>query len=141
MRLRDFIFSLGIIVGLGGCLSDRPSGDNNHASTVNARSHVAWTGTYQGIFPCADCEGIATMLMINPDMSYALRTRKLGKQNIDKKSNGSFIWLPDNSHIRLLGKDQKQVFRVGNGFLEMTMPDDRPIEKNEKRNFYLEKSN
>lgn len=141
MHLIRFIFSLAIIIGLGGCLSDRLSSDNDHVSTVNARSQVAWVGTYQGIFPCTDCEGIATMLVLDPDMSYALRTRRLGKQNIDKKSNGSFIWLPDNNHIRLLGKDQKQVFRVGNGFVELTLPDGRPIETNEKRDFYLEKSN
>lgn len=143
MRLRDLIFSLGIIVGLGGCLnlSDELSGDNDHTDTVNARAQVPWVGTYQGIFPCAECDGVATMLILNPDMTYALRTRMLGKENIDKKSNGSFIWLPDNSHIRLLGKGRKQMFRVDDGFLELTMPDGRPIKTTEKRNFYLEKSN
>ena len=135
-------FCFTAVFGLGGCLIiDELSNNDNNAPMVNAKEEIRWAGTYQGIFPCADCEGVATMLMLNPDRTYALRTRMLGKENIDKKRNGTFIWLPDNNHIRLLGKGQKQVFHVGKGFLELTQPDGRAIETDKKENFYLEKSN
>ena len=67
------------------------SSDTVYETVDNAKTSVAWAGIYQGIFPCSGCEGIATMLKINNDLTYSLRTRKLGKEEIDKKSNGKFI--------------------------------------------------
>lgn len=112
----------------------------SHPVVANARSNVQWTGTYQGIFPCAGCEGVATMLKLNPDMTYALRTRQLGLEDIDRKSDGSFMWLKDNSHIVLQGKNQNRVFRVGDGFLQLTGPDGKPVPSPNPNAFYLEKT-
>ncbi|SUO94437.1 copper resistance protein NlpE [Suttonella ornithocola] len=106
----------------------------------NARSAVSWNGVYQGIFPCAGCEGVATMLQLNADSTYLLRTRMLGKEEIDRKSEGSFTWMPDNSHIQLQGHSQNRFFRVGEGFLQLTLPDGKPIPSNNPEAFFLEKT-
>lgn len=131
---------------LSGCASDEAVNSQNgthspnRAAVNNARSNVQWTGIYQGIFPCSGCEGVATMLKLNPDMTYALRTRQLGRENIDRKSNGTFRWLPDNSHIVLQGKNQNRIFRVGNGFLQLTDSNGKPVKTNNPNAFYLEKT-
>lgn len=36
----------------------------------NAANALDYFGTYTGVLPCADCEGIETTLVINPDTTY-----------------------------------------------------------------------
>lgn len=112
----------------------------NYAEIANARQKLQWTGVYQGIFPCTSCEGIATMLTIKPDMSFSLRTRELGREDIDKKSEGKFVWLSDNSHIQLQGTDSKRVFRIGDGFMELMGANGKPVTTANRKDFILEKT-
>lgn len=135
--------SLLLCLVLAGCAStpDQTKDENKaHPEVENARTSVNWQGTYQGIFPCADCEGIATMLSLNPDMTYALRTRELGKEEIDKKSNGTFTWNKKNSHISFKIGEQVRTFRVGQGFVQLTQADGRPIKASNPERYYLEKT-
>ena len=62
------------------------------ASEQKVVSPPEWEGTYTGVVPCADCEGISTTLTLNRDMTYALQTRYLGKgfQTYDRRS--TFRW-------------------------------------------------
>ncbi len=39
----------------------------------------SWQGSYSGVVPCANCEGIETELTLSGDMSYLLTTRYLGR--------------------------------------------------------------
>lgn len=112
----------------------------SYAEVSNARQKVKWNGVYQGIFPCSGCEGIATMLKINPDMSFELRTRELGREEMDKKSTGKFVWLSDNSHIQLQGTETKRIFRVGDGFIELMGNNGKPVAAANRKNFVLEKT-
>lgn len=91
----------------------------DYAVVANARNTLNWAGTYQGIFPCSRCEGTAMMITLSRDLSYSLRTRRLGIDNMDRKENGKFSWT-DSSHIRL-GGQQPLTFRVGDDFLEQTL--------------------
>lgn len=145
-------FTVTILMGslflLVGCTPpERPTNFVTHGKTThhaiisNARNHVSWTGTYQGIFPCTGCEGVAIMLKLNQDMTYSSRTRRLGKENIDRKSNGTFIWQRDNSHIILQeGASQKQIFRVDDGFVQLIGADGKEIPNKNPEAFYLEKT-
>lgn len=112
----------------------------NYAEVANARQKLQWSGIYQGIFPCTGCEGIATMLTIKPDMSFTLRTRELGREDIDKKSEGKFVWLSDNSHIQLQGTDSKRIFRIGEGFMELMGANGKPVTTANRKDFILEKT-
>ena len=38
----------------------------------NATANSNWAGEYEGVFPCADCEGIKVELDLNPDKTYEL---------------------------------------------------------------------
>ena len=42
----------------------------------NAQNALDWNGTYQGLLPCASCEGIATELVLNDDGTYRLQPRE-----------------------------------------------------------------
>lgn len=58
----------------------------------NAKTSLDWNGTYQGVVPCADCEGIETSLTLNEDNTYILTKTYLGKDGEAFKEEGSFSW-------------------------------------------------
>ena len=135
---------LGISL-LAGC----SSGDSKSARTSdstqstqplkNARQSLSWLGTYQGILPCANCEGIATMLVIEDGGKYTLRTRQLGIEDKDRKYQGTYSWKNDSTLV-LSGAVQEKVFTVYNGYLQAMMPDGSPIPAHPGANYRLEKS-
>ena len=65
------------------------------------------TGIYGGFVPCADCEGIITYLLLNPDMSYRLEETYYKKDEKVFRTNGNWkmekgkIILYDNNEVRL----------------------------------------
>jgi uncharacterized membrane protein len=63
------------------------------------------TGIYGGFVPCADCEGIITYLLLNPDMSYRMEETYYKKDDKVVTSNGT--WKMENGKIVLY--DNKQV--------------------------------
>ena len=74
-----------------------PTGDNSMTS-------LDWNGTYKGVTPCADCEGIETVITLNPDKTYSLSTRYLGKKETRTNvKSGSFEWSADGGSVTLKG--------------------------------------
>lgn len=67
----------------------------------NSRNSVDWTGTYRGITPCADCEGIDTEMVLHEDGRYEIATVYLGKSDEVFRESGSFTWSEDGSRIQL----------------------------------------
>lgn len=57
-----------------------------------ARNALDWSGTYKGILPCADCEGIDTELQINDDGTFVLTEEYLGKEAGTLTYEGKFNW-------------------------------------------------
>lgn len=59
----------------------------------NSQNALDWPGTYKGITPCADCEGIETKISLNKDTTFVVQTRYLGKGDgkiFEEK--GKFSW-------------------------------------------------
>lgn len=68
-----------------------------------AQTSLDYAGTYQGVTPCADCEGIDVSLSITTEGTYTLGTKYLGKGDgavITKE--GTYSWV-DGSTIELSG--------------------------------------
>lgn len=65
------------------------------------------SGIYGGYVPCADCEGIITYLLLNPDMSYRLEETYYKKDEKVFRANGNWkmdkgkIILYDNNEVKL----------------------------------------
>lgn len=92
---------------------------NNH----NSANSLDWAGVYQGVVPCADCEGIRTKLTLNMDNSYQLSSIYLGKDATPFKQQGHFEWDAKGSVIRLLDqKDGPALYKVGeNQLIQLDM--------------------
>ena len=52
---------------------------------------VDWDGTYFGILPCADCNGIQTILTLNKNLTYEIQMKYLGKDEKVFESKGTFV--------------------------------------------------
>lgn len=103
-------------------------------ATVADTAHTAenaldWNGTYKGILPCADCEGIKTELELNSDKTYEIKETYLGKGDGKPfESKGSFQFDNKNSSIIELDKagDSRKYF-VAKGYLKALDMDGKEI--------------
>lgn len=86
-----------------------------------SENSLDWEGTYSGVLPCADCDGIDTRIILRKNQTYQLVLRYLGipeKESQDFISEGEFNWEDNGNNILLEGeKVDFQKFKVGELFL------------------------
>lgn len=106
----------------------------------NSLTSLDWPGVYQGILPCADCEGIKTQLLLNEDLTYTLKTQYLEKSDSVFSENGKFKWNNSGNTITL-GNSNHQAYQVGENILFHLDKSGNRITGNLARNYTLEKEN
>lgn len=111
------VFGLFLVLSIAGCQKNTlttptvPTGDNSEVS-------LDWAGTYSGVVPCADCEGIATTLSLRDDKTYRLSTLYEGKSTEPFVREGTFSWYDNGSKVRLEGiRDGADKYLVGEDVL------------------------
>lgn len=69
----------------------------------NSKNSLDWAGVYNGILPCADCEGIQTTLELKNDGSYRIQSKYLGKNEKENtfSTSGKFTWDKNGQIITL----------------------------------------
>jgi len=73
-------------------------------SLAQAQTPGDWSGTYRGVLPCSDCQGIQTELTLNKNKTYDLITRYMGKGDAATKAiSGSFSINKEGTVITLGG--------------------------------------
>lgn len=97
-------------------ISDEPIAKTDMHNSMNA---LDWNGIYKGTLPCADCEGVETILTLNPDLTYILFTNYLGRNDaLEEETKGSFIWDETGSTITLSNATSKLIkYKVGENLL------------------------
>ena len=105
-----------------------PSADNGNVRQPNTLAHgdtpenaLDWAGVYQGVYPCADCEGIQISLTLNQNYRYVLVEQYLknGQVSAPRTSTGEFRFDGNAlSYIHLDGNADKRVFFIGEGYAE-----------------------
>ncbi|MCK0130488.1 copper resistance protein NlpE N-terminal domain-containing protein [Flavobacteriaceae bacterium F08102] len=76
----------------------------------NSMNALDWQGTYTGVLPCADCDGIETILILYKDLHYTMQQRYKGKENIATLTNGTFRWDKKGQIITLDNQKAQQYF-------------------------------
>ena len=92
----------------------------DHVATAdpnNAQTSLDWNGSYKGITPCADCEGIETEVTLNQDMTFVIKTKYKGKSDQVYEEKGKFKWDNTGSKITLETPDHPKLFFVGENTL------------------------
>lgn len=95
------------VLMLAMCAAPVANPDPEH----NSRNSVDWGGIYRGVLPCADCEGIEMVVVLDREGGYRMRSRYLGKDTGMIAEQGQFTWNDAGSAVRLLGSGAQ--FLVG----------------------------
>lgn len=107
---KHFILSFIVLflVSVQACKNpDRLSKDEILAMADSSRNALDWDGTYYGILPCDDCDGIETAITIYYDNTFVKKTRHLGKEEGFSEISGTFTWNEIGNIITLDGKHSK----------------------------------
>ncbi len=88
------------------------------AKADTSQNSLDWAGTYEGVVPCASCEGIKTVVTINDDNSYMIKETYLGTEPSVIESKGTFKW--DDAGQRLILSDaERNPYFVGENTLTL----------------------
>ncbi|MGJ5642864.1 copper resistance protein NlpE N-terminal domain-containing protein [Formosa sp. S-31] len=94
------------------------SADIKTADTAhNSMNSLDWNGIYTGTLPCADCEGLKTVIELHSDLRYTEKTQYLGKQETVNETTGTFSWNASGNMITLYKGSAQQSYLVGEGRL------------------------
>jgi copper homeostasis protein (lipoprotein) len=133
------LFLFFLFIGLISCKSIKKAQTKEINTTGdNSMTSVDWEGTYQGVLPCADCEGIKTRIVLQKDLSYVLETRYIGKNEEVFQTKGAFKWDSTGSRITLDGSNNQMYLVVENKLFHLDKDGNR-ITGNLENNYIMEK--
>jgi uncharacterized lipoprotein NlpE involved in copper resistance len=122
MRLNAFVLVIltACTVMMEACQTKQPteelvvSDEMFEDSEHNAVTSLDFMGTYEGILPCADCEGVQTVIELGVGNSYVKKTTYLGKDNNSvSETQGTFSWNDEGNTITLEGEPSPNQYFVG----------------------------
>lgn len=95
--------------------------DTNVVDSHNSENSLDWAGVYEGTTPCADCEGIKTVLELRDDKTYTLSQTYLGKMEGENEfvQTGNFVWDESGSKVLLKSESDTLQYNVGENQLWM----------------------
>lgn len=84
-----------------------------HDAAHTSRNALDWVGTYSGITPCADCEGIRTTVTLSQDGNFTRQRVYLGRSHAPQLDAGSFSWSASGNAVTLAASSEStQQFQV-----------------------------
>ncbi len=117
MKNHIFISAIALLQLASSCGSQNKGVNQDTEKTVtdmhSSQSSLDWEGSYQAVLPCADCEGIATHIILAKDNTYRLSQTYLGKENAEKVTTGKFTWEEGGNKIKLDVQNDNRLFQVG----------------------------
>ena len=135
-KQQSTIDSNAVSDGIDTVAVDKVPGADMH----NAQISLDWNGTYKGVTPCADCEGIETEVTLNKDMTYIIKTKYKGKGDKVFEDTGDFKWDKTGSIVILEGlKDRSSQFFVGENTLTQLDMDGKRVMGDLAENYVLKK--
>ena len=156
--MRYLLFPALVLVLLASC-DPKPAGESTestsvsidttslHADTISeedmhtSKNSLDWSGMYKGVLPCADCEGIETIIILNTDYTYLMQTKYITKGEITPiERTGTFTWNTAGNTIYFSGIENapNQYFVAEYKLIQLDMNGKR-IEGNLASKYILEK--
>nr|WP_319394714.1 copper resistance protein NlpE N-terminal domain-containing protein [uncultured Desulfobacter sp.] len=90
----------------------------NTADNHSSRDSLDWYGTYNGVLPCADCQGIQTRITLRKDNTFTKAVKYLGKDSRSRFSQGTIQWDDQGSTITLAeSRGKTGRYKVGENIL------------------------
>jgi uncharacterized lipoprotein NlpE involved in copper resistance len=103
MRTRIGVLALAAFsIALGGCAAQHVTSLET-ATADHSAAPLNWNGTYRGVLPCADCQGIETSITLDKNLNYFAQMKYLGRNTDPINRQGTFTWDASGTTIRLHG--------------------------------------
>jgi uncharacterized lipoprotein NlpE involved in copper resistance len=106
-----------VIIGLscGRQSTDQATSDempSEFYNMHNARIALDYVGSYSGVLPCADCEGISTEVILVDESQFIRRTQYLGADDMVFEESGIYTWDEAGNTITLEGAHEPNRYFV-----------------------------
>ncbi len=130
-NLKLFLFSAIIFMGLScGRQSTEQSASEEMPPEFydmhNARIALDYVGTYSGVLPCADCEGIRTEVILVDESQFIRKTQYVGQDDMVFEESGIYTWDEAGNTITLEEADEpNQYFVSENRIFHLDMDGNR----------------
>ncbi|MGQ1929108.1 copper resistance protein NlpE [Ornithobacterium rhinotracheale] len=147
--MKKIILSVAVAsLALSACQKKEQKVDETQVTTEQAENVATpavkdYAGEYEGVEPCADCEGMKITLTLNADNTFVQNTEYLGKEtNNEFTDKGTYTWNNDGTIVTLTPEnapDQISHFKVEEGKLIQLDSDQKVIEGDLADNYILNK--
>lgn len=91
MRIKFYAATL-LVLALTACGGSQSQNEKNEVATQQEMKSEGYYGTYLGVLPCADCEGIKTTLVIRNDRTYDLVSEYLSTKKMPEPVKTSGVY-------------------------------------------------
>lgn len=133
------------LIAITGC--DSPQNhhsriESGETKTEKQLENLNFYGTYEGILPAADCEGIRTALTLNNDNTYVLRSEYIGEKDAIFESKGSYHFI--NGRLMELAQsssNEKSYYKILDGSKVMLSDKEGTVNQGVLAEYYILKRN
>ena len=104
----------------------------------NSLENLNFYGTYEGILPAADCEGIRTALTLNNDNTYVVRSEYIGEKDAIFESKGSYHFI--NGRLMELAQsssNEKSYYKILDGSKVMLSDKEGTVNQGVLAEYYI----
>lgn len=141
MKAMKLFLAGAVLVAMVSCTGAQKKKDavqQEAPATSEMQAPVAYYGTYEGTLPCADCEGIKTLLTINEDTTYALKSEYLGKKEAIFEESGTYNVL-NGDVIELVtpSSGEKTYYKILEGAVALTADSTGTLNDGELAEHYI----
>jgi heat shock protein HslJ len=114
MRHPLFIATVALALMATGFASPTLAAPTGPVTVHTSQTALDWAGVYRGVIPCADCQGIETVVVLRSDGTFTTLARYLGKGDEVFSKDGHFTWNAEGNTVALAGGAS---YRVGENHL------------------------
>lgn len=135
MRQISFALLAIVAIAFGGCNSAPKNQEKSQEITEEtvifdghtSQNALDWDGTYFGILPCADCEGIETTITLSMNHTFTQKQVYLkGEEKHEFESKGTFQWDEAGRIITLQFEESSWMYQViENAIIHLDMEGNR----------------
>ena len=106
----------------------------------NARIALDYVGSYSGVLPCADCEGIRTKVILVDESQFIRKTQYIGQDDMVFEESGIYTWDEAGNTITLEGVDEPNQYFVSENRIFHLDKDGNRIEGELAEKYILKKN-
>lgn len=131
-KIAIILLAAALVAGCGGRKKApvvvEPTFEEAIDAAHNSLNSLDYLGTYTGVLPCADCEGIRTTIVLGED-DYTIKLEYLGKGGGKvEESSGEYSWDDTGDVITLHNEPKTNKYKVGENRLFKLDENDKVVE-------------